>query len=132
MELILGGLQQIQAMAPQIADALEPLRPYIQNSSSGDSLKDGINKELVEGNSSLIASYMNAMRADLSVLRTLQSSGWQDVRLMREYAPTYADYMAQISANTFDSAQASQAILAKLQSVIGNSTNGGSAVRTMK
>ena len=132
MALIMQGLEQIQSMAPQLADALEPLRPYIKSSTSGDSLKDGINKELVEGNSSLIASYMNAMRADLSVLRVMQTSGWQDVRLVRETMPTLVDYAAQVAANTHDNAQNTQAILSKLQSIITPSTNGGSAVRTTK
>ena len=133
MALILGGMEQIQAMAPEIAAALEPLRPYIQTGGSGtDSLKDGINKELVEGNSSLIASYMNAMRADLSVLRQLQNAGWADVRLVRESIPTYTEYFARIEANTYDQAQATHAILAKLQGIIAPSSNGGSAVRTTK
>ena len=133
MALILGGMQQMQAMAPEIAQALEPLRPYIQTDGSGtDPLKDGINKELVEGNSSLIASYMNAMRADLSVLRQLQTAGWADVRLVRETMPTLADHVARIEANTYDNAVAAQGILSKLSSIITPSTNGGSAVRTTK
>ena len=134
MELIMGGLQQMQAMAPEIAAALEPLRPYIQTggSSSGNTLKEGINKELVEGNSTLIASYLNAMRADVSVIRALETSGWQDVRLVRESVPSLVEYSAQIAANTFDNAQSTQAILGKLQSIITPSTNGGSAVRTTK
>lgn len=133
MALILGGMEQMQAMAPVIADALEPLRPYIQSGgSSTDTLKEGINKELVEGNSSLIASYINAMRADLSVLRGLQTTGWQDVRFVRDSMPTFLDYAAQVAANTYDNAQATQAILSRLQSVITPSTTGGSAVRTTK
>lgn len=133
MALILGGMEQIQAMAPEIAQALEPLRPYIQADGSGtDPLKDGINKEMVEGNSSLIVSYMNAMRADVSVLRQLQTAGWADVRLVRETMPTLADHVARIEANTYDNAVAAQGILSKLSSIITPSTNGGSAVRTTK
>ena len=133
MALILGGMEQMQAMAPEIEAALEPLRPYLQSASSGtDSLKDGINKELVEGNSSLIASYINAMRADLSVLRQLQTAGWADIRFVREMMPTLADHAARIEANTYDNAVAANAILGKLQSIITTSTNGGSAVRTTK
>lgn len=133
MALILGGMEQMQAMAPVIADALEPLRPYIQQGgSSADTLKEGINKELVEGNSSLIASYINAMRADLSVIRGLQTTGWQDIRFVRDSVPTFLDYAAQVAANTYDNAQATQAILSRLQSVITPSTTGGSAVRTTK
>lgn len=133
MALILGGMEQMQAMAPAIAGALEPLRPYIQAGSSGtDTLKDGISKELVEGNSSLIASYLNAMRADLSVIRGFQASGWQDVRFVRDSVPTFLDYAAQVAANTYDNAQATQTILSRLQSIITPSTTGGNAVRTTK
>lgn len=133
MALILGGMEQIRAMAPKIAQAIEPLRTYIQADGSGsDSLREGINKEMVEGNSSLIVSYMNAMRADVSVLRQLQTAGWADVRLVRETMPTLADHVARIEANTYDNAVAAQGILARLQSIITPSTNGGSAVRTTK
>lgn len=133
MALILDGMEQMQAMAPAIAGALEPLRPYIQAGGSGaDTLRDGINKELVEGNSSLIASYLNAMRADLSVIRGFQASGWQDVRFVRDSVPTFLDYAAQVAANTYDNAQATQTILSRLQSIITPSTTGGNAVRTTK
>ncbi len=133
MDLVLGGLEQMQQMAPVIADALEPLRSYISYSAGEEgSLGAGINKELVEGNSSLIASYINAMRADLSVMRTLAASGWGDVREMREFVPSCAEYLAQIAGNTFDTAQASNEILSRLRSMITISTNGGSALRTTR
>lgn len=135
MASIAEDMATIQGMAPLFEQILSAFDPYFNRAgaeSASNSLREGINKELVEGNSSLIASYMNAMRADLSVVRGLQSIGWQDVRLIREYAPTYADYMARIEANTFDNAQAAQSILARLQSIITPSTNGGSAVRTTR
>ena len=133
MELILQGMERMQELAPAIAEALEPLRPYIKTSSSStDTLKDGINKELVEGNSSLIASYINAMRADLSVMRGMQTTGWSDVRFIREHLPTLADHLSDIAGNTFDNATAAQGILAKLTGIITTSTNGGNAVRTTK
>lgn len=133
MEQIANDLATIQAMAPVWEQILESFDPYFNRTpTSGDSLKEGINKELVEGNSSLIASYINAMRADLSVLRILQTSGWQDVRLVRESVPSLVEYSAQIAANTYDNAQNTALILSKLQSVITPSTNGGSAVRTTK
>ena len=133
MDLVLGGLQQIQNMAPQIAGILEPLRPYLSTSGTeGGTLKEGINKELVEGNSSLIASYINAMRADLSVIRGFQTSGWQDVSSIRVSIPTLLDHTAKIEANTFDQAQNSSEILRRLSSIITPSTTGGSAVRTTR
>lgn len=133
MERIAGDMQTIRDMEPVWEQILQAFDPYFNRSSSGtDSIKDGINKELVEGNSSLIASYMNAMRADLSVLRQLQTAGWADIRFVREMMPTLADHAARIEANTYDNAVAANAILGKLQSIITTSTNGGSAVRTTK
>lgn len=140
MEIVASGMEAVAAMAPQIEQVLEPLRPYIKGNESANSentLKAGINKELVEGNSTLIASYMNAMRADLSVVRQMQTSGWQDVKLIRESiqaqsAPNYNEYMAQVAANTYDTARSNEEILARLKSVITASPSGGSAVRTAK
>lgn len=133
MEQIANDMATIQGMAPVWEQILEAFDPYFNRTSSGgDTLKEGINKELVEGNSSLIASYINAMRADLSVLRVMQTSGWQDVRLVRENMPTLVDYAAQVAANTYDNAQNTSAILDKLRSIITQSPNGGSAVRTTK
>ena len=133
MEQIANDMATIQAMAPVWEQILEAFDPYFnRETGEGASLKDGINKELVEGNSSLIASYMNAMRADLSAMRVMQTSGWQDVRLVRESVPSLVDYAAQVAANTYDNAQNTAAILSKLQSIITPSTNGGSAVRTTK
>ena len=140
MQIVAESMEAVAAMAPQIEQVLEPLRPYIkqaEESDTGNTSKAGINKELVEGNSSLIASYMNAMRADLSVVRSMQASGWQDVRVIREtmegqYAPNYNEYMAQIAANTYDTARSNDEILARLKSVIMASPSGGSAVRTAK
>lgn len=133
MEQIANDMATIQAMAPVWEQILEAFDPYFnRETGEGATLKEGINKELVEGNSSLIASYMNAMRADLSVMRVMQTSGWQDVRLVRESVPSLVDYAAQVAANTYDNAQNTAAILSKLQSIITPSTNGGSAVRTTK
>lgn len=134
MERIADDMQTVRDMEPVWEQILQALDPYFNHASGSgsDSLREGINKELVEGNSSLIASYMNAMRADLSVLRQLQTAGWADVRLVRETIPTLADHVARIEANTYDNAVAAQGILSKLSSIITPSTNGGSAVRTTK
>ena len=127
-------------MAPQIEQILEPLRPYIketgQSGASENTLSSGI-KSITENTASLLASYVNAMRADLSVIRNMQASGWQDVKAIREavqgqYIPTYNEYMAQIAANTYDTAQSNMEILSRLKSVITVSPTGGSAVRMAK
>ena len=134
MERIADDMQTVRDMEPVWEQILQAFDPYFNRASGSgsDSLRDGINKELVEGNSSLIASYINAMRADVSVLRQLQTAGWADIRLVRETMPTLADHVARIEANTYDNAVAAQGILSKLSSIITPSTNGGSAVRTTK
>ena len=77
------------------------------------------------------------MRADLSVIRQMQASGWMDVKAIREAvqdsaSPNYNEYMAQIAANTYDMARSNDEILSRLRSVITTSPSGGSAVRTAK
>lgn len=141
MTLVEQSLQQIADMAPVFDEILSSFDPYFvreetSSSSSGGSLSAGI-KSITEETANLLASYVNAMRADLSVIRGMQTSGWQDVRLIREaiqnqYAPNYNEYMAQIAANTYDTAQSNNEILSRLRSIITVSTNGGSAVRTTK
>jgi len=133
MELIMEGMETMQALAPQITEALEPLRPYINGGGvSSDTLRDGINKELVEGNSSLIASYINAMRADLSVMRAQDAAGWKDVNAIMVAMPTLGDHLARIAAADENTARNTGEILAKFKSIITASPAGGSAVRTTK
>ena len=67
-------------------------------------------------------------------MRGLQEVGWQDVKAIRDAIaangmPTYNDYMAQIAANTYNSAMSSQAILDELRSVIGSAGSIGGGVR---
>lgn len=121
-----------QARQAAAANGLDLWGPQSGNS---DSLAGGINKELIEGNSSLIASYINAMRADLSAMRLLQTSGWQDVRLVRESLPSLVDYAAQIAANTHDAVMElsrTGSDVSRIANTITQSTNGGSAIRTTK
>ena len=134
MSIVARAMEAATAVLPVAEKTLEAFEPYInRNGTSEDnSLKNGINKELIEGNSSLLASYINAMRADLSVLRAFQSNGWQDVAAIRVAVPTIMEYTANIEAHTFATAQSSSEILRRIQSVITPSSSGGSAVRTTK
>lgn len=136
MALVEQSLQRIADMEPTFRDVMQTFEPYFNREgteSSSTSMSQGI-KSITEDTASLLASYINAMRADLSVIRNLQTAGWQDVKAIREamasqYAPNYNEYMAQISANTFDVAQSNAEILARIKSVITASPSGGSAVR---
>lgn len=139
MSLIEGDLQRIADLEPVFQQVLETFDPYFskEGGSSDNTLQSGISKELVEKNSSLLASYINAMRADLSVVRQMQASGWMDVKAIREAvqgsaSPNYNEYMAQIAANTYDMARSNDEILSRLRSVITASPSGGSAIRTAR
>ena len=98
------------------------------DSDSGDSTGSGI-KSITEDTANLLASYINAIRADVSYGRIQ----WERIAVASEDQAaryiTLNDYMAQVAANTFDTAQNTQRILNELQSVIGAEGSSGSIVR---
>lgn len=100
----------------------------LETESSDQSLGEGI-KGITEETASLLASYINAMRADLSFMRALQEKGWGDVALIGGYVPTLNDYLQQIAANTYNNAQSAARILSELQAVIGSPDTSGQIVR---
>ena len=133
---VLGEIQDILTsrvdLINQIGEALGLANVEAEKADSA-SLGKGI-QSITEDTANLLASYINAMRADLSYIRLMQEGGWQDVKAIREamslgQAPNYNEYMAQIAANTFDTAQATNDILLELRSVIGSGAAPGSGVR---
>ena len=99
------------------------------DSSDANSLGNGI-KGITEETASLLASYLNAIRADVSVMRALQEKGWENIAaLAGVITPTLADYVQQIAANTANAAQDTNAILAELRSVIGPAGTTGDVLR---
>ena len=128
---------RVQDDAERNADAINSMIGAFANagllgagdeSASGQSLGAGI-KSITEETASLLASYINAMRADLSFMRTLQEQGWSDVAILGAFIPTLNDYLQQIAANTFDAAQHTASILSELQAVIGAEGSTGMIVR---
>ncbi|MBQ6097917.1 MAG: hypothetical protein IJK99_09240 [Bacteroidales bacterium] len=108
------------------------------SSDSDTDLANGI-KSITEDTASLIASYINAMRADLSYIRMLQAQGWQDVKAIRALMPppTVWEYLTKIEAHTFDVAKSNadiarsnSEILAELKSVI-TTESGAPSVRAL-
>lgn len=98
---------------------------------TGASLGNGF-KSITEDTAGLLASYLNAARADLSVIRIMQVQGWQDVKAIRALMPpvTVWDYIAKIEAHTFDIqadtgrlVQTNARILASLEAAL--TTEGG-------
>lgn len=128
---------RVQDDAERNADAINSMIGAFANagllgagdeSASSQSLGAGI-KSITEETASLLASYINAMRADLSFMRTLQEQGWSDVAIIGAFIPTLNDYLQQIAANTFDNAQHTASILSELQAVIGAEGSTGMIVR---
>lgn len=142
MAAIAQDMNEIAAMEPVFAKILEIFDPYFKyeeeesTSTSKSSLKSGIQKQ-VEENSGLMASYLNAMRADLSVVRGLQQQGWLNVKsiletLQAQQSPNFNEYMAQIAGDTHDMRVSLQDLLSRFRSVITSSPSGGSAIRSAK
>ena len=130
-QLVFDGLSYVK-------DAAKKLGLTLYDASDSDSdFTNGL-KAMTEDTASLIASYINAMRADVSVIRMLQVQGWQDVKAIRALMPppTVWEYFAKIEAHTSNIARASAAtaasnaaILQEIRSVI-TSEDGAPAVRT--
>jgi hypothetical protein len=110
--------------------------------ASDDSDSDLVNgiKSLTEDTGSLIASYVNAIRADVSYLRMLKQQEMEEIKAIRALLPppTVWEYIAKIEAHTFDMAKSNAeiartnaTILTELQSVI-TSEGGAPAVRSLQ
>jgi len=93
---------------------------FMQNNllSLGDGSEDGRLssgiKSITEDTANLLASYVNAIRADVAAIR--QEMAAQSGVLMP--APTLAEYLTQIQANTFNTAQNTASLLADLRSMM--------------
>ena len=102
-------------------------------STGAESLASGI-KGVTEDTANLLASYLNAIRADVSYAKGQreQSNAYLQqilTQVSAMNAPSLVEYQQQIAANTFNTAIATQAILSRLDSVI-TSEGGFDAIRT--
>lgn len=105
---------------------------FTPDADSTSSFGAGI-KGITEDTAGLLSSYVNAMRADLAGLRTLQA---QHLPIISAAMPTLLMYQAEIAAHTANInaeamriAQSNEAILSELQSVM-TSEGGFTAIRT--
>lgn len=129
MATVAGAMQAAQDMLPTIEQALQVFEPYRNmGGGSGNSLGTGI-KGITEETAGLLASYINAIRADVSYIRMMQERGWEHINAFGAALPTLNDHIAQIAATNFDIAQSNQSILAELRSVIGPVGTSGMVVR---
>lgn len=107
---------QLENVMPTIISILEGLGQYFNEDeakSSSNTLGGGI-KSITEDTANLLASYINAIRADVAAIR--QSVAAEGA--MNLPTPTLAEYLTQIQANTYNNAVAAQAILENLQSMM--------------
>lgn len=133
LALLETALAQIAGQSDAITATIDRFENYLrpEESEGGtDALGQGI-KGITEDQANLLASYLNAIRADVSYSKTL----WQrmDANLQRladmlVSSPTLMEYQAQIAANTYNTAQATQQILAELRSVV-TTDSGDTAIR---
>ena len=133
LALLETALAQISGQSDDITAVIDKFEDYLRPTESEegtDALGQGI-KGITEDQANLLASYLNAIRADVSYSKTL----WQrmDANLQRladmlVSSPTLMEYQAQIAANTYNTAQATQQILAELRSVV-TTDSGDTAIR---
>lgn len=99
------------------------------NQTSG-TLSDGI-KAVTEDTASLLASYINAIRADVSFAKTQRERVLEILRSAFPSSPTLAEHLAQIQANTYNTAIATQEMLAEFRGVLAPHSEGGNGVKVV-
>lgn len=102
---------------------------------AGNTLADGI-KGITEDTANLLASYLNAIRADISYSKTLWERMDKSTQAIASAlagfsAPSLMEYQAQIAANTYNTAIHTQEIMLGLRSVI-TADGGLSAIRVLQ
>lgn len=124
LNLLDTALREIAGQSDRITETIERFEDYLQagdESSSGTSaLGDGI-KGITEDQANLLASYLNAIRADVSFSKTLwvkMDANLQRIADMLVSSPSLMEYQAQIAANTYNTAMATQEMLSYIRSVV--------------
>lgn len=125
----------------QIEKDVEAIAPNVNEIFAGFDWGKGVEqtlggsiKGITEDTANLLASYLNAIRADVSYSKTLwermDANTQQIATILAGFsAPTLIDYQKRIEANTADIAFNTQRILSELQSVM-TSEGGFTAIRT--
>lgn len=99
-------------------------------SQTSGTLSDGI-KAVTEDTASLLASYINAIRADVSFAKTQRERVLEILRSAFPSSPTLAEHLAQIQANTYNTAVATQEMLAEFRGVLAPHSEGGNGVKVV-
>lgn len=121
LNLLDTALGNIAEREDDINATLERFADYLGAGEEGTKdLGEGI-KGITQDQANLLASYLNAIRADVAYSKTLwqsMDSNLQRIADMLVSSPSLMEYQAQIAANTYNTAQTTQAILARLNDVI--------------
>ena len=121
MALLDKALEYVAETLPDAANKILEWRDlyhkYEEEEESPTSLGRGI-KSITEDTANLLASYLNAIRADVSYGKTQ----WERIAVAVEGQAgryiTLNDYLQQVAANTFDTAQSNRQILQEMQGFI--------------
>lgn len=126
-------IDELEEYYPTFEQILEGLDKYfVKGDETASSTLSGGIKSITEETAGLLASYVNAIRADVAAIR---EGGMESNEILKQLfglfpqSPTLADYLMQIQANTFNTAEATQSILASIASM--TTDNGGPALRVM-
>ena len=129
MALIAGAMDNVANAAPMFEDILSAFDPYFNYADSSNSLGNGI-KSITEDTANLLASYINAIRQDVSVMRSLQEKGFASIDVLAGViTPSLADYVQQIAANTANAARHTSDILSRIDDMLCSGPSDGFGLR---
>ena len=133
LELFENIMQDAADLEPYIQSFLEGIKDYIKpESEGGDTVANGI-KSITEDSANLLASYINAIRADVSYSKVQRDQILLEIKGIASYiaSPTLMDYLNKIQANTYDTANHTREILSDLRAMMTNDA-GETALRVYR
>ena len=134
MAVVDEAMQSAQELTPRIQEFLESMEPYFKmEDMESQNLGFGI-KGITEDTANLLASYLNAIRADVSYARTIwermDATTQQIAAILVNFSvPNLMEYQAQIAANTYNTAMHTQSIMEDLRSMMTTDGGGYTALR---
>ena len=125
--------QRVSVFADSVTADTEKARDYINamlaafrdndllnmGEENSNTVANGI-KGITEDTASLLASYINAVRADVSMIRAMEAVGWKDVNGILSSVgvlPTLNDYVAQVAATTANIAENTRALVDRIDRI---------------
>ena len=135
LDVLNKAMEEIAALAPEFQKILEEI-DYLQIGEGAEdgNLGTGI-KNITEDTANLLASYLNAIRADVSYARVIwerMDTSMQQIAaaLSGFSAPSLMEYQAQIASNTYNTMLSTQTILSRLESVM-DYESGSASIRVV-